>query len=48
MPKSYQLRETDGSLVNEFYDDYVFQAPQGMFSADSFDVLPDVANIRIL
>ena len=48
MPKSYQLMETDGTPQPEFFDNYTWQAPQGMFSADGFDVTPDVANARVL
>jgi|GEM_PF-4214449 len=48
MPQSYEARETNGSLTNQFFTNYTVQAPQGLFSADGFDVTPDVANIKIL
>jgi predicted peptidase len=47
MQQSYELHDYFSVGVGKFYSNYEVQQPDGIYSHDGFDVLPDVANARI-
>lgn len=47
MKQNYQLHDYNGNGTGSYYSNYEVQQPDGMFSHDGFDVLPDVANARL-
>ncbi|MCB9094370.1 MAG: hypothetical protein H6621_04795 [Halobacteriovoraceae bacterium] len=47
MEENYELHDYDNNGLGVFMNNYEVQQPNGIFSHDGFDVLPDVANIRL-
>lgn len=47
MPQNYELHDYFGVGVGQFFTNYTVQQPDGIYSHDGFDSLPDIANARI-
>ncbi len=47
MKQTYELHDYSGVGVGKNFSNYEVQQPDGIFSHDGFDVLPDVANARL-